>query len=221
MTFKTAAAVTTVWAPQPHRAGPGRGTHSGCLRGSSEPASPPIRGAVGAPRCSWTWAQRSTEMDREPGLEPPAPAHEGPRSELPFWGPLGTSRGESPVQGLARLSCLPGPRGCSPASLLPPLDLLRQLRCTLGNGSDFGFDKNKSKLGRPSQTQHSHPHPPKPPTYRKETVSGPIGWRVVVAMVTMQASGSLPGEEAALRGLLGCQALPLHSVTLPSEKWQV
>lgn len=54
-------------------------------------------------------------------------------------------------------------------SPLPPLDLCRQLRCSLGNGSDFRFHRGENKLGCLSQTQDSCPLPPlAPANYRKQ-----------------------------------------------------
>lgn len=85
------------------------------------------------------------------------------------------------------------------------------------------LDLTKIKTNLATPAKPSTPAPtslPEPPESQKLTVAW-VCRRVVVAMETMQASVSAPGEEAALQGLPGCRALPLHTVALLAGNWQV
>lgn len=89
---------------------------------------------------------------------------EGLRPELPLlwvhWGPAGE---DTRCRCWSTFPTSPIQEDGAPSPFSPP-DLFRQLKRTLGSGSDFRFDKNKNKLGHPRQTQHSRPHqPPRAP----------------------------------------------------------
>lgn len=161
------ATFSTVHTTWPHTtAGPRRGKHSGHLQpGSSQYTDAQARYPVGSP---WMLVNLALEEHRA-----------GPRTriwKLRPWSMKARILGAHPWMpwGQTEEGALYRGRPTFPASLvqedvasspLPPLDLFRQPKCMPGNESDFRFDKNKNKLGCPSQTEHSRPLPtlPEPP----------------------------------------------------------
>ena len=132
------------------------------------------------------------------------------------WGP---SRKGPPKRGWPSFPMSLVQKNAAP-SLHSPLNLCRQPRPTLGNGLDFGFNKNKNKLGCPRQSSTLTPtHPSRAPQLQKPRLSaGPTGWRAVVAMVTVQASdfgswrGGCPGGPAWVS-----DTAPLFGLSSPWE----
>ena len=74
-------------------------------------------------------------------LEPQALVYEGPRPACPSLDSLGTYMGGTLYRGWPTFPASLVQEDAAP-SPLPTLDLFRHLKCTLGNGSDFRFDKN-------------------------------------------------------------------------------
>lgn len=119
-------------------------------------------------------------------------------------------RSTEPAQAPGSFLGLPPPcTGLHSPSLLLPPDLFGQPRCTLGNGFDFRFDKNKNKLGRPRRSWPSHPHPsPRAPESQRPCLSAGA-WQEGGGRHGNHAGLRLaPGEEAALRACWGAGRCP-------------
>lgn len=209
--FRMVAPGSAVQAARPHIV-----LGAGQLGASAEPGPPQSTDAGGTAHVCGPGPRGAQSWPKNQGLEPQAPARGGPRSEPPsFWGPIGEG---APHRGWPTLPASLVQEDAAPRSL-PPLDLFRQLRRTLEMDQIWDLTKIKTNLAAPAKpSTPTHTHPSRAPQSQNPRLpAGPPGWRVVVAMVTTQASGSCCWRGGCPRGLLGCQALPLHLVTLVSE----
>lgn len=156
------------------------------------------------------------------GLEPQAPACEGSRPELSSrWGLIGEG---PPYRGWLTFLASLVQEDAAP-SPLPALDLFRQLRQRLEMDQILDLTKMKTNLAAPAKPSTPTPtHLSRAPQLQKPRLSAwAAGWRVVVAMVTMQASGSCSWRGGFPQGpaWVSVTAPSIWSLFSLGSEWQV